>query len=415
MSEPKNSIRKTRTTPRRSLNRWGTGDEIKNIDILGERLKMSNSKESSRFRTRIGGFITILVSSIALVSLVLIVAQYFDTSSPVVTTSLELSRTAQSLNIYNNELISGISVSFNNIFEPMKMDKYLTIICQVVQKSFDPSTNSTKIDLSKKFSYIPCSYLEKDDPAFILLKKVIGDNDFRPILCPNFKEAENYVPLSYDPENLSSSSLIMKVYPCSLRDPTECYPMTKIFGAELTSTEILNLISPSNYTNPVAFRWIHPRYFLDITRTKSFRYILQQTKIIDDRHFLGKPELKKDYGSFKLEATDNWPRDMTQLHCSVQMIEAGECEEYLEFVYEMSLEERIVTRRYKKLPALLGEAGGILKLLTSVFVVVSLIYSRWVAPFLFEKAFNIELKTLVEAKKNDRGRGKKECFSRRKQ
>ena len=374
-------------------------EDIKNIDVLGEKFKMSYSKTASRFQTRIGGCLTILIIILALVSLVLISAQYFDTSSPVVTTSLELLRSAQSLNLYEEDLFSGITVGYTNSFEPLKMNKYITIRAQVVQKTFDPSTNSTKTDLSKKYNYIPCYYLKDGDRVKELVKKIISVADIRLLLCSNFEEADKDIPLSYDPDNLSSSSLNIKFYPCSLPEKNECYPVRRIFGADVVTSIILSLISPSEYDNPVVLRWIHPRYLIDITRTKSFRYYLQQNQIIDDRHFFKKPEIKAEYGAFQQISTDNWPRNRTQLYCTTAMIDAGECEEYFDFVYEMSNEAKIVTRRYKKIPVLMGQAGGVLKLLTTVFVLVSFWYSRWANKFLFRKAFNIKPETLTEVKK----------------
>ena len=72
------------------------------------------------------------------------------------------------------------------------------------------------------------------------------------------------------------------------------------------------------------------------------------------------------------------------------MIDAGECDECMEIVYEVDNEVVITKRRYKKIPALLGEFGGMLKLLTSTFVVLSFYYSGAIKSFLFSQVFGIE-------------------------
>ena len=90
---------------------------------------------------------------------------------------------------------------------------------------------------------------------------------------------------------------------------------------------------------------------------------------------------------------------MTQLYCSSEMIDSGECEEYFEFVYEMDNEVAIATRRYHKIPALLGKFGGVLKLLTTLFVILSFYYSKAVQTFLFNKVFKIERPTLKQIQK----------------
>ena len=365
-------------------------DGIKNLDIMGEKFKFGYTKEAAKYQTKFGGCITILVTGLSLGALVFIAIQYFDTSSPVVTTSRELSNSAQSFNVYGKDLLSGISISSGNVFEPLKMNHFMTIKGQIVKKSFDPQTNSTKIDLSKSFNYIPCPQITEDQSLVNLVKRIIHDSDPRISLCPLFKEVGNDATLSFDPGNLSSSYLAVKIYPCSLPDPNECYPIQKIFGAELTSYETSNLITPSNYHDPVTFRFVSFGRVLDLTRTKSYRFLLQQKKILDERQFLQKPEIKAEYAVFSPLATDSWARDMTQIYCNTTMIDAGKCEEYMEFVYEMDSEVFLTTRRYKKIPALLGEFGGILKLLTTMFVILSFYYIKAIKSFLFDKVFGIK-------------------------
>ena len=341
--------------------------------------------------------ILVIISSLA--ALILIASQFFDTSSPVVTTTRELSRSAQSFNIFAKDLFPGITISHLNVFEPLKMNNFITIKAQIVQKSFNPAINNTEIDLSKKYNYIPCSSITDDKSLLQLAKKIAANVDLRISLCPNYKEVDNNVTIIYDPENLRSSYLALKFYPCSLPDKNDCYPITKIFGSEATMAELSNLVSPSSYENPVAFRWSLQRYLVDITRSKSFRYVLQQSKIIDDRYFFKKPEVKAEYSVFKKETTDSSVRDLTQLYCTSEMIEAGECEEYLECVYEMDNEVVVTTRRYKKFPALMGEFGGVLKVLTTIFVILSFYYSTVVNGYLFEKVFKVEKLGLAEADK----------------
>ena len=62
---------------------------------------------------------------------------------------------------------------------------------------------------------------------------------------------------------------------------------------------------------------------------------------------------------------------MSQIYCTTAMIDNGDCEEYFDYVYEMSNEVVIISRRYKKIPVLMGEIGGVLKILTSVFAILS--------------------------------------------
>ena len=90
------------------------------------------------------------------------------------------------------------------------------------------------------------------------------------------------------------------------------------------------------------------------------------------------------------------------------MIDADVCQEYMEFVYEMSNEAIITKRKYKKIPALLGEFGGMLKLFTTVFVVLSLYYTKAIKSYLFRRVFGIEEPKAKKILKIAEGKLKKE-------
>ena len=367
-------------------------DWIKNLDIMGEKFKLQYTTRDKTFKTRLGGIVTLLVTLISFVALFFISSQYFDTSSPVVTTSRELFKSAQGINLVRKTLLPPISVRKGSIFEPQKMNNFMTVVGQIVTKTFDPQSNSTKLDLSNQFNYIPCSQLTEHLDVIELIQENLENIDLRIFLCPQYKEVGNNVTISIDPENLSSSYLSVKIYPCSLPDKNDCFSVGKVAGAGVMFGDFSPLISPSNYEDPVEFRWRALEQYIDLMRTKSFRYLYEQYKIVDDRQIFGQAKVKAEYETFNRLAFDTWARNLSQLYCTRAMIEAAECEEYMEFVYEMSNEVTITRRRYKKIPALLGEFGGVLKILTTTFAIISFSYSYSIQSFLFDKVFRINNK-----------------------
>ena len=365
-------------------------DWIKNLDIMGGKFKLQYTKTSKAFKTRLGGIVTLVVAFLSFAASAFVCSQYFDTSSPVVTTSRELSRSAQSLNLFGKDVITPLTVSSNRIYEPLKTNNYVTVRGLIMTKIFDPATNSTKFNLSKQFNYIPCSWIKEDPSIVDLAQKLAEGLDLDTYLCPHYKEVDNNATISNDPEKYSSSYLVIKLYPCSLPVMSDCYPPRKVFGAEVIYGLISPLVSPSNYEDPVSLKWTGVGQYIDLMRTKSYRYVFEQNKIMDDRQIFGGAKIKDEYGVFNPLSFDSWARDMTQLYCSTAMIDAGECQEYVELVYEMDNEVVITKRRYKKIPALLGEFGGILKLLTTAFVIISFYYSFAINSFLFDKVFTIK-------------------------
>ena len=163
---------------------------IKNLDIMGEKSKFNYTSHGSKYQTGLGGCITILVTVLSFAALVFISSQYFDTSSPVITTSRELSSSAKSFNVYQKDLFSGTGVSHWNVFQ-IEMNKFITIQAELIKKAFIPSTNTTKVEVIKKVNYITFSQITEDQSIKDLVDKMIKNPDLRIFHCPNFKEVGN--------------------------------------------------------------------------------------------------------------------------------------------------------------------------------------------------------------------------------
>ena len=341
---------------------------IKNLDIMGEEYQLRYTKRGGKYQTKLGGCVSIIVTILALVLLVFVSTQLFDTTSPVVTTSRELSSSSQSFNIVGQDLFSGFALSFKEFLETKFVD-LITMKMQLMRKSFDPRTNTTKTEPIKTIRYVSCSQAS-DQSIIDLLKKLVNDLNLNQYLCPVFNEVDNNVTLRSDPQNFSSTYLSLKIYPCSLPDPSQCSPIKPGENMRLIIPQITNLVSPSNYEDPVAFRWKVTNVLIDSVRARLNTHLLQVNRIVDDRSSWNKPKTKVEYGVFRPFITDSWERNMTQVYCTTAMIDSGECDEYLEITYEMDNEVVITNRRYKKMPAVLGEFGGMLKLLTTAFVIL---------------------------------------------
>ena len=207
---------------------------------MGERFKFNYTTTKKRFQTKLGGFITILILMLSLAGFVYISSQYFDTSSPIVNSSRELSNSARRFNVYGKGLFPGFILASNGVTVPLKMNNFITAQGQIIKKAFDPFTNATEVKLSKRYNYVPCGSISSDEPVRALIRR-ISEADPNIFLCPRFEDVDDIATISNDPESLSSAYLVVKVYPCSLPDKNECFPKKKIFGASLSTGEIVSL------------------------------------------------------------------------------------------------------------------------------------------------------------------------------
>ena len=372
-----------------------------NLDIMGDKFRLNFPTSTKRFQTRLGGCITLLTGLITLAMLTIVTSRYFDTSSPIVTTSRELSTTPLTFNLYGKDLLTPLTVSMGNQFVDKDMSKFITVKAQIIKTRYNWESGSVETDLSKKFDFVPCSQIE-DKSTQDYIKKILPDVLASIALCPNFKQVDNQVILSDDTNNQESSYLVIKVYPCSLPDSSQCASLGQIHGSHVNYGEQSNLISPSNYHKPIEFRSLSSRILIDTERTKSITYALKYNKIMDDRQHFKKPSVRAEYGTLEKFGSDSWQRDASQFFCSLGMIESGACQEYLEFSYEMHSDVVITRRNYKKIATVMGEFGGVLKLLTTAVIIFSIYYSWSIKSYLFGKVMGMEDSCVAEIDKRVR-------------
>ena len=172
------------------------GEGIKNLDIMGEKFQFNYERQGGKYQTKVGGCVSIIVATLSLAFLMFISRQYFDTSSPVVTTTRELS-SSQSFNIVGKDLFSAITISFSNILES-QFSNLITMKAELMRKTFDPQTHTAKTEPIKKVRYISCAQ-STDQHIINLLKKMVDNVNLEQFICPVFKEVDNDITLSSDP------------------------------------------------------------------------------------------------------------------------------------------------------------------------------------------------------------------------
>ena len=90
------------------------------------------------------------------------------------------------------------------------------------------------------------------------------------------------------------------------------------------------------------------------------------------------PRVKEEYATLQEDSIDPKKRDSSQVYCTKEQIAqgpAGGCQEYLSFDYFASAEVVVTLRSYKKLTTMLGEYGGLLKIMTTLVFFFYGVYS----------------------------------------
>ena len=272
--------------------------------------------------------------------------------------------------------------------------KFATIKAEIQDFSFNHSTKTYEKKVLFTFVYIPCSQI-KDPTILKLLDQInsVARQMIDAILCPDFKgNALEY--LTYD-DPLSSRYRVpvLKVYPCSLPDPSLCASQLEVKYTQLLHARMNKLFISSDMKNPVI---LMPRLIADLQfdnfQKKNHFYSVKLNRIFDDTSNLKKPHLQKEYATYELDYVDSNLRDPTQLHCQASGPN-GElppsCIEYVSITFQATGKIEIIRRGYRKITNVLGEFGGSMKLLTSSFFLFYSFYRIWnLRKFIAERLYD---------------------------
>ena len=245
----------------------------------------------------------------------------------------------------------------------------MTIKLIIFDQEYNTTSGAYESKLLFEFDYTHCSKL-KNNKAFDQLINVTGQipGVQKLALCPDFKGKEKEFRISENSITFSSRIAQVHIYPCSLEDPNECEDENLL---DLTAYFIdqKRLLNSDHYENPVAEQVQISSIRLNPFTTKSMRLGVYKTKIIDDRFEFKGPTITHEFSSMDLAENDvNVRRE--QYFCDSQQITDGSCLDYLHMEYWPRGEEVIIRRNYKRITTILGEYGGILKLLSSLLFVL---------------------------------------------
>ena len=128
-------------------------------------------------------------------------------------------------------------------------------------------------------------------------------------------------------------------------------------------------IKPEDYKDPLRILALRETYEFDTSATHHKYLASVNNKLIDNRNELFGDVLRKEFVSLRKSGEDTMSRDASVIHCKRQDIHlVADCPEFYSFEISGGEEEVIIRREYKRLAEMLGELGGLLKLLTGLML-----------------------------------------------
>ena len=369
------------------------GWSLKGLDLLGNKFSLSFSTNSGKFQTNLGGYITLALTLISLGTFILIFSQYFNKESPVVTTSTEFGSDAAEFNLHDEDLYSPIGMSLGPTVYILghEIPKYVTVVATIEQTRYNHSKLTLERDPTIFIDYIPCPLL-KDPKIKKVLHEISPAEEFKWIVV--CADLETNDPKDFYVKNdliqHLSRDIKVQLFPCSLEDRSQCAPAEDIDKLIIGNGKREKFIISSDYENPVRSRIPKQEVNLQRDTYKWYRFEVNQNRVLDDTIQFFRPTLRAQFGSIDLVSSDFEKRDPQQTYCTRQQILSGVCKPYMSLNYVAGGELFIFRRNYKAVTTILGEIGGILKVVTTlVFVLYSFYNIRRIRSYLGLKMLGI--------------------------
>ena len=344
---------------------------IKNLDFLGDKFKIGYSTPNGKFQSKLGGYITILMGVLSTSMFFVVMSQFFTKSSPVVMTSSEFGSKISTFNLYKENLFLLFGFGTGPQFvDGIHVSRYVTIKAELT----DAVTNFTERRFIptpfRKFDYKICQHV-KDQQVQDYVGLIASEAGVEKYWsCPDFQGLGNDFVVHDNYENHTHKWLSIKVYPCSLEDRSQCASAEEIDEIRNDYTFALKLLQPSDAETPVRTSIIRESVNLDRRSTKDVKMVVRLNRVLDGTlTTLIPPSVKLEYATIQEEKVDLKRRPESQVYCTKAQIDqgpAGGCREYVSYDYVASSEVLVTLRSYKKLTTMLGEYGGLLKIMTTL-------------------------------------------------
>ena len=373
------------------------------LDMLGTKFSLRFSTLMGKFQTAFGGYLSILMALFSGAAFVVIFSQFFETDAPMVTSSLEFDSQIVKENLFEEEIFLPIAISTEGEgFQSQLFDKYFTVKIKMTIFERDPKTGRSGLRVSRMVDYVRCSDI-KDQEIVDKFNKILPNQQFLDkTICPDFRGIKEEFFVKTDPVNYSFNEILLHIYPCSLPDPSQCATKKEVNGVIVIIYRLDKFVVSTDKENPLRENYDRNTIRLDTFNTKYKFMDVKKNMVIDDTSVYGDPYTKLEYATATQASQDSRSGDPTNLHCTKEQVEYGlfnVCADYLMISYRAVSYMMVVRRNYKKLTTIMGEFGGVLKLVTTgVMLFYSIYSSRKMRAFFMKKIFNISEKNSKDFK-----------------
>ena len=349
---------------------------VHSLDFLGEKFSLTYKTVNGKLQTNFGGYLTIFLGVATALVCVVIFSQLFNTQAPVVTTSLEFGSKFAKYNLIDEDIVFPLAFVYQG--RPItNLSKYFTL--RVAARYFRQNKTTGQLEQgnSHVFNFITCDKVQDSKLKSLVSKFDQGLSLSSVAHCPDLGQHKEKYSAMYDEENVDHTSLRLYVYPCSLPDPSQCAPKEEIDQIEMSYSVMNKFFVSSDKKNPKRELSRQATARIGSLMTKYQDFELKSNRLVDDTSVLTSPRVTEEFASADVISIDSGMR-AEQLHCPASIIDGPRsflCAPYLRFKFTASGKTQVMSRSYKGAITVMGEFGGVIKILTAVVFMLYSFYS----------------------------------------
>ena len=353
---------------------------LNSLDIFATQFSLNSTKGSRTYNTAGGGLLTIIAVILFSIITYIVSSDYLDTTKPVVSVNKIKMKKPERIDLFKNEVISAFSIFAGRFFTKDQTRKFMTTRVEIVTTEED--ADGKRVETVQPYETDVVDNLKHPDLSKLGIRG-LKEASQQIDLYENF--GGNFIFPDIDSEdfwiagstfNLPYRRLRIKVFPCSLPDPSQCASQKELAGALFGNQVLSKAVNFSDKANP-------KRFFSDADTVIQFG--LSSTIIVntyykknliydDDLGMVGK-RLSHSFVDVDKFGSILKTRLSPVTHCTEAQIDGGACQPYMEVNWKASFEKTVIQRRYITPFDVVSEIGGFWDLINYAILAVYFYYN----------------------------------------
>ena len=297
------------------------------LDFNGTDFNLEFESKNGKFQTKLGGYLTLILSFITILAFILSASQLFSDNSPVVNINPEHNQDEIVTKLYDDDLTMPLMFKKGNklISSPEELSKYFTVKLFAANVSLIP-LKGWKVHWIHEFAVVPCNLIgEKNKRIKQLVDELFQNSETlkKYLFCPDLGDKQKFFRLS---TGLNVQGRIVsraRFYPCGLSDASNCATASELDDIEVSFYSNKKVLEASNFEEPVKYTRKKHKLKVDRSISKTLKYYFDLNIIVDDSTQIRAGKTKARFITVNQEGLNRRSRDPSIIHCTPEVLAVG--------------------------------------------------------------------------------------------